>query len=111
LAGNYEDYQSRLKALEEEFGTAKRRVGSAVLTAAIGLALRKQRLNLPSADQYLAGSDARQIKMSEIREKQIELDRLLRELADPKALADSVIDSVSYLSDADRTTLDLKIQE
>jgi hypothetical protein len=34
--------------------------------AAIGLALRQQRLNLPSADQYFAGSDARQIEMSGI---------------------------------------------
>ncbi len=111
LAGKYEGYQSRLKALEEEFDTAKKRVESAVLTEAIGSALRKQRLTLPSADQYFAGSKARQIKMSEISEKQIELDQLQRELSDPKALADSVIDSVSFLSDVDRTSLDLKIQE
>ena len=111
LAGKYEDYQSRLKTLEAEFDTAKKRVESTVLTRAIGLALRKQRLNLPSADQYLAGSDARQIKMSEISEKQIELDQLQRELSDPKALADRVIGSVSFLSDVDRKSLDLKIQE
>jgi len=111
LAGKYAGYQSRLKALEAEFETAKKRVESAVLTAAIGLALRQQRLNLPSADQYFAGSEARQIKMSEISEKQIELDQLLRELSDPKALADSVIDSVSFLSDVDRKSLDSKIRE
>jgi potassium efflux system protein len=111
LAGNYEGYQTRLKALEEEFETAKKRVESAVLTAAIGLALRTQRLNLPSAGQYFADSDARQIRMSEISEKQIELDGLLRELTDPKALADRMIGSVSFLSDVDRKSLDLKIQE
>ncbi len=111
LAGKYGGYQSRLKALEEEFETAKKRVESAVLTAAIGLALRKQRLNLPRADQYFAESEARQIKMTEISERQIELERLLRELSDPKALADGVIDSVSFLSDVDRTSLDSKIQE
>jgi potassium efflux system protein len=111
LAGKYEGYQSRLKALEEEFETAKKRVESAVLTAAIGLALRTQRLNLPRADQYFADSDARQIRMSEISEKQIELERLLRELSDPKALADRVIGSVSFLSDVDRKSLDSKIQE
>jgi potassium efflux system protein len=111
LAGNYESYQTHLKALEEEFETAKKRVESAVLTAAIGLALRTQRLNLPSADQYFADSDARQIRMSEISEKQIELDRLLRELSDPKALADRMIGSVSFLSDVDRKSLELKIQE
>ena len=111
LAGNYEKYQSRLKGLEEEFETAQKRVESAVLTEAIGLALRKQRLDLPSADQYFAGSEVRQIKMSEISEKQIKLDQSLRELSDPKAHADRVIDSVSFLSDVDRTSLDLKIQE
>ena len=111
LAGKHEAYQSRLKALEEEFETAKKRVESAVLTEAIGLALRTQRLNLPSADQYFADSDARQIRMSEISEKQIELDRLLREYSDPRALADGVIGSVSFLSDVDRKSLDSKIRE
>ena len=111
LAKDNAEYQARLKALEEEFETAKKRVESAVLTAAIGLALRQQRQNLPSADQYFAGSDARQIKMSEISERQIGLDRLLRELSDPKALVDSVMGSVSSLSDVDREALDSKIQE
>ncbi len=111
LAKNYQDYQIRLKALEEEFETAKKRVASAVLTEAIGLALRAQRLNLPSADQYFADSDARQIRMSEISEKQIKMDRLLRELSDPKAVADRVVGSVSLLSDVDRKSLESKIQE
>ena len=82
-----------------------------MLTEAIGLALRTQRLNLPSADQYFADSDARQIRMSEISEKLIELDRLLREHSDPRALADGVIGSVSFLSDVDRKSLDSKIRE
>jgi potassium efflux system protein len=111
LAGNYQDFQSRLKALEEEFETAKKRVESAVLTEAIGLALRRQRLNLPNADQYFVDSDTRQIRMSEIGEKQIELDRLLRELSDPKALVDRVIGSVSFHSDVDRKSLESKMQE
>jgi potassium efflux system protein len=111
LAGKYEGYQSRLKALEQEFTIAQRRVESAVLTEAIGLALRTQRLNLPGTDQYFADSDARKIRMSEISEKQIELDRLLHELSDPKALADRLISSVSFLSNVDRKSFDLKIQE
>jgi potassium efflux system protein len=111
LAGKYEDYQSRLKMLEQEFETAKKRVESAVLTEAIGLALRTQRLNLPGADQYFAESDARQIRMSEISEKQIELDGLLREVSDPKTLADRIIGSVSFLSEINRESLDLKIRE
>jgi potassium efflux system protein len=111
LAGKYEDDQSRLKALEQEFETAKKRVESAVLTEAIGLALRTQRMNLPGVDQYFADSDARLIRMSEISERRIELDQSLRELSDPRGLADRVIDSVSFLSDVDRKSLDLKIQE
>ena len=110
LAENFQVYQSRLKALEEDFETAHKRVESAVLTEAIGLALRAQRLNLPDADQYFADSDARRIRMSEISERQIELDRLLREYSTPGALAKSLINSVSFLSDVDRKTLDLKIQ-
>jgi potassium efflux system protein len=111
LAGKYEDYQSRLKVLEEDFVTAKKRVESAVLTEVIGLALRTQRLSLPDAGQYFADSEARQIRMSEISERQIELNRLLRELSDPKALADRLIGSISFLSDVDRKSIDSKIQE
>jgi hypothetical protein len=51
------------------------------------------------------------IKLSEINEKQIKLDRLQRELSDPQGLADSMIDSVSFRSDVNRESLDLKIQE
>jgi potassium efflux system protein len=111
FAKKNEGYQSRLKALEQEFETAKKRVESAVLTAAIGLALRTQRLKLPSADQYFADSDARQIRMSEISEHQIELDHLLREISDPRALTDRLLGSVSFQSDVERKSLDLKIQE
>jgi potassium efflux system protein len=111
LTGKYEGYQSRLKALEEEFETAKKRVESAVLTEAIGLALRTQRLKLPRVDQYLADSDARQIRMSAISELQIELDQLQRELSDPRALAARMVDSVSFLSDVDREAFDSKIRE
>jgi potassium efflux system protein len=111
LARDYESNQTRLKVLEEEFETAKKRVKSAVLTEAIGLALRTQRLNLPDANQYLAESDVRQVSMSEISERQIELNGLYRELSDPKILADRIIGSVSFLSEVDRKSLDSKIQE
>jgi potassium efflux system protein len=110
-AENYEKYQTRLELLEEEFDTAKKRVEFAVITEAIGLALRKQRQNLPSSDQYLAGSEARQIRMSEISEQQIGLDDLLRDLSDPGELADRLIGSVGNLSGAEQASLELKIQE
>jgi potassium efflux system protein len=111
LAEKYDGYQSHLNALEEEFETAKKRVEFAVLTEAIGLALRTQRLSLPDADQYFRESKARQIRMSEISEGQIELNQLLRELSDPKAMTDRMIGSLSNLSNVDRKSLDLKIQE
>ncbi len=111
LAENIQGHQTRLKTLEEDFETAQKRVESAVLTEAIGLALRSQRLNLPDAGQYFAESDDRKIRMSEISERQIELDRMLREFSTPGALADSLSSSVSFLSDANRKSLDQKIQD
>ncbi|MGD9286112.1 MAG: mechanosensitive ion channel [Desulfobacterales bacterium] len=111
LAKLYEDYQIRLKLLEEEFDTAQKRVEFAVITEAIGLALRTQRLKLPSIHQYLAVSEARQIRMSEIGEKQIKLDRLERELSDPKDLEDRLIGSVGILSSSERIALEAEIQQ
>ncbi|MBW2409202.1 MAG: mechanosensitive ion channel [Deltaproteobacteria bacterium] len=111
LAENFQAHQTQLKALVEDFETAKKRVESAVLTEAIGLALRSQRLNLPDAGQYFAESDDRKIRMSEISERQIEIDRMLREFSTPGALADSLSSSVSFLSDAKRNSLDQKIQD
>ena len=111
LAERYQDFQLGLKELEDDFATAQKRVESAVLTEAIGLALRAQRLNLPDAGQYFADSDARQIRMSEISERQIELDRMLREFATPGALADRLIDSVTFLSDDKRESFDKKVQQ
>ncbi|MGD8273238.1 MAG: hypothetical protein PVG52_10085, partial [Desulfobacterales bacterium] len=105
LIEEQKDLQLRLKELEEDFATAQKRVQSAVLTETIGLALRAQRLNLPSGDQYLAGSEARKIRFSEINERQFKLDRLLRELAAPKALAERLIGSASHLTDEEHSAL------
>jgi potassium efflux system protein len=110
-AKNYEKTQTRLKLLYEEFDTAKKRVEFAVLTEAIGLALRKQRMNLPRSDQYMGGSEARQFRMSQISEKQIELDGLLRDLSNPKELVDRLIGSVGNLSGTEQASLELKIEE
>ena len=111
LAENFQNHQTRLNALELDFETARKRVDSAVLTEAIGLALRSQRLNLPDANKYFADSDSRNIRMSEISERQIELDRMLGEFSTPAALADSLSSSVSFLSDANRESLNQKIQD
>ncbi len=111
LVDLYQERQSQLKDLEEEFEIAKKRVESAVLTEAIGLALRTQRLNLPAADLYRSDSDTRQIRMSDINERQINLDQMLRELTDPQAYADQIINSVDFLSDVNRQSFAIKIQE
>jgi potassium efflux system protein len=111
LTKERKDLQLRLNALEEDFTAAQKRVQSAVLTETIGLALRSQRLNLPGSDQYFAGSEARKIRISELNERQFQLDRLLRELSAPKALAERLIGSASHLTDGDRSALVLKMQE
>ncbi len=111
LTGNYKEHQSRLEALETDFETAKKRVETTALTGAIGLALRTQRLNLPTADLFSEDSKARQSRMSEISEKQIALDQMLRKLSAPKAMLNRLMGSVGDLSDVDRQSLDLKIQQ
>ncbi len=111
LTEKKENYQFRLKALEANFATAKRRFELTELSEAMGLALRKTRLNLPSTNLYVADSRAREIRMSDISEKLIALDEMSRELSSPQALLQRLADSVSFLSDVDRQSFDLKIQE
>jgi potassium efflux system protein len=111
LASLYESHQSRLKVLQEQFETAQKRVSLAELTDTIGLALRTQRLNLPKAGEYVSDSDERQIRMGEINERMIALSPMLRELADPGALAEQMMASIDYLSYANRSLLELKIRE
>ena len=111
LTGQYENYQSRLNALETDFATAKRRFELTELSEAMGSALRKKRLHLPSADLYVADSKDRQSRIREISENQIVLDQMLRELSSPKAQIQHLAGSVSFLSDVDRQSFDLKIQK
>jgi potassium efflux system protein len=105
------DYQSRLKALETDFATNKKRFEYTSFTEAIGLTLRTQRLKLPTVDLHAANSSARQRRMSEISEAQIALDQMLSELSFPQALVQSLAGSVSLPTDADRQALNSKIQE
>ncbi len=111
ITAKYETVQARLKALEADLAAAKKRFELTKLSEAMGSALRKKRLNLPSADLYAADAKARRSEMSNISEKQIVLDQVLQELASPKALVQSLVGSVSFLSDVDRQSFDLKIQE
>jgi potassium efflux system protein len=111
LAEQYEKYQSRLKALETDFATAKRRFELTELSEAMGLALRKKRFNLSASDLYVVDSSDHDSRMSAISEKQIVLDEMLDEMASPEALVQDLVGSVSFLSDDERKSFDLKIQE
>ena len=110
LTLRYDDDQLRLEDLDQEFETAKKRIGSAVVTETIGMALRSQRVTLPSVDKYKEDAFNRKIRMSEISERQIALDVLAREIADPKAFQEKIGESISSLPDIDREALDDRIQ-
>jgi potassium efflux system protein len=93
-----EGVTNRLKEIEDDFKLATERVNTLVLTEAIGLALRRQRQLLPSADKYRRSSAERKNKMGEIRETQYRLDRQRRELGDIESETDQIIDSLVYLT-------------
>jgi potassium efflux system protein len=93
-----EEVTNRLKEIEDDFAMATERVETLVITEAIGLALRRQRQLLPSADKYHRSSAERRQKMGEIRERQYRIDRQRRELADIGAQTDQIIDSLVYLT-------------
>jgi len=86
LLKRLDEYQSHLKITELEFETAKRRVELDVLTDVIGMALRSQRINLPSSDRYELNSKKYLVRMSQISERHFELDRLLRDIPTTKEL-------------------------
>ena len=100
-----EDVTNRLQEIEDDFAMATERVDSLVLTEAIGLALRRQRQLLPSADKYRRSSAERKTKMGEIREIQYRIDLQRRELADIDSQTDQIIDSLVYLTPDKAETL------
>lgn len=104
-------YKSELKTLKEEFEIARKRVDIDLLNEVIGLALRAQRLNLPDADEYFVDSKSFRTKMSKASERQIALDLLMRELDNSDALLDTIVGSISLISDEDRKSLESKIRE
>ncbi len=92
-----ENVTNRLQEIEDEFSLATERVKTLMLTETIGLALRRQRQLLPSADKYRRSSAERRQKMGEIREIQFQLDLQRRELTDIDSQTDQIIDSLVYL--------------
>ena len=111
LTKRYASHQARLDELSQEFETAKKRIASAVVTETIGMALRSQRVKLLSTDRYSQDANHRKIRMSEISERQIALEALTSEIADPRALQDIIDESISTLSGIDREALEAGIQE
>ena len=93
-----ESVTNHLQEIEDDFALATERVETLVLTEAIGLALRRQRQLLPSADKYRQSSGERKTKMSEIRENQYRLDRQRRELTNIESETGKIIDSLVYLT-------------
>ena len=111
LSEEQKAHEASLKTLEDEFETAKKRVDLEMLTEVIGLALRTQSFNLPNVDQYSADSRAQLIRISEISERQIALERNTRELSAPGFVAETLTNSLGNLSDAEQRSLGLKIHE
>ncbi len=111
LAEKLGKYQSRLKTLEDELDTAKKRVDLDVLTDVIGMALRNQRRNLPNADQFNVDSKTHQIRMSEITERQIELDRLMRGISSRESFIKNLVSAGNELSGLQESALKEKLKE
>lgn len=80
LRKRLDEYQQHLKTTEMEFETAKRRVELDVLTDVIGMALRSQRVNLPSSERYELNSKKYLTRMSDISERHFQLDRMLQKM-------------------------------
>jgi len=105
VAKALEDVTNRLKEIEDDFALATERVKTLVLTETIGLALRRQRQMLPSADKYRRSSAERRQTMGKIREAQLRLDGQRREIIDLNSLTDQIIDSLVYLTPDKAETL------
>jgi potassium efflux system protein len=110
LATRLQQKKAQLKGLEEEFALARERVQTAVLTEAIGIALREQRKSLPDLRSYRRDSAQRQLKMTEVREAQLNIDRKRRELADLDAQTERIIQSLSNVSESERASLKTKVR-
>jgi potassium efflux system protein len=96
---------NQLQQIEDDFTLATERVESLVLTEAVGLALRRQRQQLPQADYYRRNSAERKLKMSEIREIQFSLERQRRALTDLESETNKIVDSLVYLTPDKAETL------
>ena len=105
VTNNLDLVNNQLQEIDEDFTLATERVESLVLTEAIGLALRRQRQQLPSENKYRQRSAERKLKMSEIREVQYQLERQRRALTDIESQTDKIVDSLVYLTPDKAETL------
>ncbi len=101
--------QSRLQDLAYEQQLARERVELITLGGESGYFLRELKQTLPDARQFEKNSYRRKLKISQYREKQLELDRRRRQLADLDELIDRVLADKSRPAEGDlQETLKLK---
>ena len=110
LATRLQQKEAQLKGLEEEFALSRERVQTAVLTEAIGIALREQRKSLPNLRSYRRDSAQRQLKMTEVQEAQLNIDRQRRDLADLDAETDRIMQSLKDVSDSEQASFKTKVR-
>jgi potassium efflux system protein len=111
ITNQLETRQAQLKQLEEDFALAHDQVKYPIHTEAIGMALREQRLALPSIQNYRRESVQRQVIMGEIRSAQIDLDRQRRELPDLDLATKKVIESVGKIPESDIENLKVELRQ
>jgi potassium efflux system protein len=110
VATRLQQKQAQLKELEAEFALARERVQTTVLTDAIGIALREQRKSLPDLKSYRWDSAQRQLKMTEVREAQLAIERKRSDLADLNTQTDRLIQSLGDVSESARAFLKTKVK-
>ena len=100
IAESLERQQHRLKQLEEAFALAREQVRYPMHTETVGLALREQRRELPDIKDFRRESIQRQVKMGEIRSRQLDFDRQRQALANPDQTIGRLLVEISLPVDA-----------
>lgn len=110
LAIRLESQKKRLQELEEEFALNRKRVETSVLTQALSLTLREQRLALPSLSQYRRESMKRHQELAEASETQMDVEKQLRALTHVDAETGRIFRTLGPLSPRDGASAKGKIE-
>lgn len=98
--------QQKVKAIQADFDHTKRRAETVGPTRAIGRMLKRRRAELPSLRSFQRASRHRTEQMDRATDRQIEIDDLLRSLADiPKTVQNVMAALPSDLQEEQRTQL------